>query len=105
MTPVDEMSHIKMETEQRPAGRGSTFVLVIKSQAAAFAATFCDNGMYLLLNELLGFHYAAATALGAGTGAVVNFSLNRSWVFGAGGRVGPQTVRYALVSAGHLRRD
>jgi putative flippase GtrA len=69
--------------------------------AASWIATAVDFAVMLLLVELAGVRADVATLAGAALGAVVNFSLGRTWVYravGARSRA-DQAVRYALVSA------
>jgi len=74
-----------------------------KAQLASIAATCVDFGLLVLLVELGGLWYVAATALGAAAGAVTNFSINRYWSFEASAsRWEGQALRYALVSGGSL---
>ena len=47
--------------------------------------------------------YPIGVAIGAGLGAITNFTLNRHWAFDAAhSPVGKQAVRYAMVSTGSL---
>lgn len=60
-------------------------------------------GVMFGLVELLGVWYVLATALGALTGAVVNFLLGRFWSFEAQDKPPQgQAFRYAVVSVGSL---
>src|SRR5689334_7100865 len=74
-----------------------------KAQVAALAATVADFGTLTLWTEVLKGFYGAGVALGAASGAIVNFFLNRHWSFRATHqKVHTQMLRYALVSAGSL---
>jgi putative flippase GtrA len=74
-----------------------------RSQVASAAATLADYAVLFGLTELAGVWYVAATAIGAGVGAVTNFLLNRHWSFRAGHLdFRRQARRYAAVSAGSL---
>ena len=74
-----------------------------RSQVASAAATALDFGVLVILVEWAGLWYVPATALGAFAGAVLNFTLNRSWSFQATeGRWNRQAWRYGLVSGGSL---
>jgi putative flippase GtrA len=54
----------------------------------------------ILAVEALHASAVAGTAIGAGLGALTNFTLSRAWIFRRPqGRTGWQAVRYALVSA------
>ena len=74
-----------------------------RSQVSAAIATLADFVLLLALVELFHIWYVAATALGAGFGAAVNFLLNRYWSFQAHHRHWrAQALKYALVSGGSL---
>jgi putative flippase GtrA len=74
-----------------------------RAQIASLIGSASDMGVMFALVELLGVWYVLATALGAFTGAVVNFLLGRHWSFEAQDRPPQgQALRYAVVSAGSL---
>jgi len=80
-----------------------TWVSLLRSQLASFAATIADFGTLLLLVEWVGIWYVAATALGALCGAILNFTINRFWSFEATQhKWEKQAWKYALVSTGSL---
>jgi putative flippase GtrA len=56
-------------------------IVFAKAQLSAFTGGVCDYGIMILLTELAGLHYTLSIAIGCVLGAVVNFSLNRSWSF------------------------
>jgi len=74
-----------------------------RAQVASIAATLVDFGLLVLLVESWGVWYVLATGVGALTGAITNFLMNRHWSFEAGssGWTG-QALRYGLVSGGSL---
>ena len=75
--------------------------LLVRHQAAAFAATAVDFATMIVLVDALDQPTSRATLLGAIAGAVVNFSLGRAWAFSARrGNLTSQAARYAVVSAG-----
>ena len=74
-----------------------------RSQVASAVATGADFGLLFTLTELFHVWYVIAVALGAATGAITNFVVNRHWTFGATNEGWQkQALRYALVSAGSL---
>jgi putative flippase GtrA len=77
--------------------------LLAKHQVGAFAATALDFGVMVTLVEVGLLSPVRATAVGAATGAIVNFLLGRRWIFEAtdAGVLG-QAVRYTLVAVGSL---
>jgi putative flippase GtrA len=77
--------------------------LLVRHQLGAFVATVVDFAVMVALVEIAGAAPAAATAAGAATGAVVNFTLGRHWIFDAAGSAArAQALRYAFVSATSL---
>ena len=82
-----------------PTGRRK-WALLARHQVGALAATAVDFGVMVALVSSGLARPWVATAFGAACGAVTNFTLGRSWIFGAG-RGGPaaQAARYAVVSA------
>lgn len=83
------------------AARG--WALLGKHQVSALVATGVDFGVMIALVELFRFSPVLATALGAFSGAVTNFTMGRSWTFEAKeGAPAGQALRYVLVSAASL---
>ena len=75
----------------------------IKAQAASLTATAVDFGVTIILKELFGCWYLLASVLGTISGGIVNFSMNRSWVFRAKDKkIHFQAVRYMMVWIGNL---
>lgn len=74
-----------------------------RHQLGALAATLVDFAVMIGCVHA-GLPPVAGTAVGAGSGAVANFSLGRHWIFPAGSpeRVRRQAVRYAVVSLASL---
>lgn len=75
----------------------------IKAQAASFTATAVDFGITIVLKEWAGCWYLLASILGTVSGGVVNFAMNRSWVFQAKDKkIHFQAIKYVLVWFGNL---
>ncbi|MEO7530907.1 MAG: GtrA family protein [Sediminibacterium sp.] len=75
----------------------------IKAQAASLTATVVDFSVTILLKEVFHCWYLLASILGTVSGGVVNFAMNRSWVFRANdGKIHHQAIRYVLVWIGNL---
>jgi putative flippase GtrA len=53
----------------------------IKAQTSAFTGGMCDYAIMISLTELMGVYYAISIAISCLLGAVVNFSLNKTWSF------------------------
>jgi putative flippase GtrA len=79
-----------------------------RAQMSSLAATVTDFGLLAVLTEWVGLWYVLSTALGAASGALVNFLINRYWSFerarlgsGAGNRGAlKQALRYGVVALG-----
>ena len=75
----------------------------IKAQAASLTATGVDFAMTIVLKEVLGLGYLLSSILGTVSGGVVNFMMNRHWVFKAHDRrIHFQVIKYVLVWIGNL---
>lgn len=73
----------------------------LKAQGSSLVATLADFLVTILLREVLGVWYAAANMAGIVAGGVLNFTVNRRWVFGADGADrNRQATRYVLVWCG-----
>ncbi|MEV0732437.1 GtrA family protein [Polymorphospora sp. NPDC050346] len=71
----------------------------VRFLAVGGASAALDTGLLWLLHGALGVWLPAATLTAVVAAFVLNFLLNRSWVFVSGGSAGGQFVRY-LVLAG-----
>ena len=72
-------------------------------ESTSFTATVVDFTVTILVKELLGKWYLLASVLGTVAGGIVNFLMNRSWVFKAGEKkIYYQAVKYLLVWTGNL---
>jgi putative flippase GtrA len=75
----------------------------IKAQTSSAIATAVDFAVTIVLKELFHCWYLLASILGTIGGGLVNFCVNRSWVFQAKDRkIHQQAVRYILVWVGNL---
>jgi putative flippase GtrA len=71
----------------------------VRHQSGSLIASAVDFSTMIAAVRLLELHPAAATALGAAAGAIVNFLLGRYWIFPDGrATAGTSAVRYAFVS-------
>ncbi len=74
-----------------------------RAQVASAVASVVDFTVLIFSVEGVGIWYVAATAIGAASGAITNFLLNRNWSFRARSEgMRTQALRYALVSLGSL---
>ena len=77
----------------------SELLVVLKATFSSGAATIADGIVYQLLLFVFPAHYGFIAALGAVSGAIVNFMINRHYTFAkAEQRALPQALRYAAVS-------
>ncbi|WP_276483963.1 GtrA family protein [Paraflavitalea pollutisoli] len=78
-------------------------ITFLKANMSSLLASGCDFLMTVALVQWAGWHAVIAGATGTVTGGVINFCVNRRWVFGAGEeRAVRQGFKYALVWAGNL---
>lgn len=75
-----------------------------RTTLTAAAATVADYSTLVLLVEVFRVYYVRATACGALAGALLNFTLNRTWAFDHDNHAPllTQALQYALVSGGSL---
>ena len=74
-----------------------------KAQAASLTATVIDFSVTIILKEWLHCWYLLASILGTVSGGMVNFSMNRRWVFSARDKkMHRQAIKYVIVWGGNL---
>ena len=74
-----------------------------KAQAASLTATVVDFSVTVILKEWLHCWYLLASILGTVSGGMVNFSMNRRWVFSARDKkMHRQAIKYMIVWGGNL---
>lgn len=75
----------------------------VKAQAASATATLVDFAVTILLKEVFHWWYLVASILGTTSGGMVNFLMNRSWVFRAHDKkIHFQVAKYVMVWTGNL---
>ncbi len=75
----------------------------IRFQLTALLATSVDFSITIVFKELLDLHYSLAVALGATSGAITAFLINRYWVFKSlENHPFEQAIRYILVAGGSV---
>lgn len=91
----------------------------LKAQASSLTASAADFIATVILKEVFHIWYLAASILGTVTGGIINFLVNRKWVFETGGvqslasdgevvltdeknHLSVQATRYLLVWLGNL---
>ncbi len=75
----------------------------LKAQASSLTATAVDFLMTIILKEIFGVWYALANVVGVCSGGLVNFYINRDWVFnGNEANLRIQVFRYVSVWCGNF---
>lgn len=78
-------------------------ITFLKANLSSLLASGCDFVMTILLVQWGGVEVVWAAACGTTTGGVINFVVNRQWVFGVQhSKALRQARRYALVWGGNL---
>lgn len=78
-------------------------VTFIKANVASVIASVCDYLMTIVAVQWLHLDVVAGGVTGTVTGGIVNFWINRQWVFSASeSKAHKQAVRYAVVWVGNL---
>jgi putative flippase GtrA len=103
MPTANEANGIGMSEAAPRAGRAQSRRaeegrVLVRASSSSLVATAVDGAAYQLI-LFGGFGYVVAALGGAVLGAIVNFTLNRAWAFGPGGRsLGSQIALYAFAS-------
>jgi putative flippase GtrA len=75
----------------------------LKAQASSLISSAVDFLITVILKELFGVWYLAASITGTICGGITNFLLGRIWVFSSEDKaVGPQAFKYSVVWVGNL---
>jgi putative flippase GtrA len=78
----------------------------LKAQVAAFLGGVTDYGVMILLTEVCQLHFTFSILISGTIGAIINFSINRFWVFknhsGYSRRINNQLFKFALVVLGSI---
>ncbi len=75
----------------------------LKAQVSSALSTAVDFTLTILLKELLGAYYMAASVTGTICGGITNFLLGRNWTFASREQaVTEQMIRYIMVWVGNL---
>ena len=77
---------------------------LLRLQLTSILATLTDFLITIVFTEIIGLHYIGSTVSGAISGGIVNFSLNRKWVFNISGsnKLTNQVMRYVLIWTGSI---
>ena len=86
--------------------RKKSFFTFLQAQIAAFVGGITDYALMILLTEVFQLHFTFSILISGSVGAIVNFSINRFWVFknqsGYSSRINSQLFKFALVVLGSI---
>jgi putative flippase GtrA len=78
----------------------------LQAQVAAFLGGITDYGVMILLTEVFKLHFTISILISGSVGAIINFSINRFWVFknqsGYSNHINSQLFKFALVVLGSI---
>ena len=86
--------------------RKKSIITFLQAQVAAFLGGITDYGLMILLTEVFKLHFTFSILISGTVGAVINFSINRLWVFknqsGYSNHINSQLFKFALVVLGSI---
>lgn len=86
--------------------RKKAILTFLQAQVAAFVGGITDYGLMILLTEVFKLHFTLSILISGTVGAIINFSINRFWVFknqsGYSSPINSQLFRFALVVLGSI---
>ena len=78
----------------------------LQAQVAAFLGGITDYGLMILLTEVFSLHLSFSILISGTVGAIINFSINRFWVFknqsADNSPINSQLFKFALVVLGSI---
>ncbi|WP_129714073.1 GtrA family protein [Pedobacter sp. SYP-B3415] len=84
----------------RPEKAG--IILFLKAQVAALAGGLSDYAIMILLVDYARIHLSLAIFLSGTVGALINFYINRRWVFLSANAAAPQLTRFIAMILGSI---
>ena len=83
-----------------------SIITFLRAQVAAFIGGITDYGLMILLTEVCKLHFTFSILISGTIGAIINFSINRFWVFknqsGYSSHINSQLFKFALVLLGSI---
>ncbi|MFZ0595581.1 MAG: GtrA family protein [Flavobacterium sp.] len=78
----------------------------LQAQVAAFLGGITDYGVMIVLTEVFKVHFTFSILISGTVGAIINFGINRLWVFknqpGYSNNINNQLFKFALVVLGSI---
>ncbi|MBO9584792.1 MAG: GtrA family protein [Flavobacterium sp.] len=86
--------------------RRKSVLTFLQAQVAAFLGGITDYGLMILFTEVFQLHFTFSILISGTVGAIINFSINRLWVFknqcGYSNPINNQLFKFALVVLGSI---
>lgn len=86
--------------------RRKSILTFLQAQVAAFLGGLTDYGLMILFTEVFKLHFTFSILISGTVGAIINFSINRLWVFknqcGYSNPINNQLFKFALVVLGSI---
>lgn len=86
--------------------RKKSIYTFLQAQVAAFLGGVTDYGLMILLTEVFELYFTFSILISGTVGAVINFSINRFWVFknesGYSSHINNQLFKFSLVVLGSI---
>jgi putative flippase GtrA len=86
--------------------RKKSVLTFLQAQVAAFLGGITDYGVMILLTEVFKLHFTFSILISGTVGAIINFSINRFWVFknqsGYSNHINSQLFKFGLVVLGSI---
>lgn len=93
---------LEKNSREKTAKMLERVIVFAKAQISAFIGGITDYLIMVFFTEVFHVHYTISIAIGGAIGAVVNFSLNKTWTFHSKEKsyknsMGKQLIRFVLV--------
>lgn len=86
--------------------RKRNILTFLQAQVVAFLGGITDYGVMILLTEVFKLHFTFSILISGTVGAIINFSINRFWVFkrqsGYSNQINSQFFKFSVVVLGSI---